>query len=81
MEIRSEIMLRVNGSVVSEVALRHPAIDGHIYSDKYEVEIIDPVLGRFALTDEFVIEVKDMKSVKTWRAVPLSELITLLSPR
>jgi hypothetical protein len=79
MEIKSNILLRVNGTVISEVALRHPCIDGHIHVDKHEVEIVDPLFGRFALTDEFVIEVKGHS--RSWSKVSLSKLITLLSPR
>jgi hypothetical protein len=86
MEIKSEIMLRVNGAAVSEVSLRHPCIDGHIHPDKYEVEIIDPALGRFALTDECVIEVRKKENgcairPRTWNKVSLTELTALLSPR
>jgi hypothetical protein len=75
------LSLRVNEMTVSEVSLRHPTRDGHIHPDEYEVEILDPKLGRFALTDDFIIEIRDAIDPPTWQTISLSELIALLSPR
>jgi hypothetical protein len=81
MEIKSEILLRVNGMTISEAALRHPAQDGHIYPDKYEIEIADPIIGKFALTDDCKIEIKVKERAKIWHTISLDKLILILSPK
>ncbi len=79
MEIKSQLMLRVNGINIAEIKLRHPAVDGHIQPDRYEVEITDPILGKFALTDECLIEIKEKSN--TWRVVNVVGLISILTLR
>ena len=77
METKNQLMLRVNGIVINEVKLRRKVIDGHL-SEKYEVEVNDPILGKLSLTNDFLIEVKGGVSPKVWHTIILDNLVTLL---
>lgn len=78
MDIKSQLMLRVEGVAVVDVNLRHPGRDGHILRDKYEIVVSVPSLGKFALTDDCNIEVKGRGA---WRKVSATELLAILAPR
>jgi len=79
MGIKTKVWLKVNEVEISKVSLRHPVIDGHIDSTKYEVTIVDPLLGNFALTNDCLIEIK--VSNENWRKVSSEELATILLPK
>jgi hypothetical protein len=81
METKSELLLRVNGISITDVNLRHPAVDGYIQTNRYEVVITDPVIGDFALTQECFIEVREARTRKHWKEITLAELISILAPR
>jgi hypothetical protein len=72
----ASLQVRVNGVPASKLTLRRQMCSG--YPDgPWEVVVTDPVLGSFAISDDFNIEVKQRG--QPWRKILVAELLTILN--
>lgn len=68
--------LRVNGIEINNIRVRRKMVVGFMTSD-WELVIEDPILGRFAIDDSFIIEAKnDLR--KKWKLTSVKNFLAML---
>jgi hypothetical protein len=72
----SQVYLRVNGISITTVKIRHKLIGGAPIGDK-ELVIEDPVLGKFAIDDTFILEATFDRR-KKWEIVSVKSFLSML---
>jgi hypothetical protein len=72
----AQLYLRVNGIDITNVRLRRKMADGLPIGER-ELVIEDPILGKFAIDNSFILEVTFDRR-KKWKTVTVPELITTL---
>lgn len=72
----SQLYLRVNGINITSLKVRRKMVSGAPVGDR-ELVIEDPVLGKFAIDDSFIIEVSTDRRSK-WKTVSVGNFLAML---
>lgn len=74
--MENNLQVKVNGILIAKLSVRRQIVEG--YPDgPLELVITDPLLGKFAIDDNFIIEAKLGK--KHWQKVTVKNLFAILT--
>ena len=73
----SQLYLRVNDIEIDSLKIRRKMVSGSPTGEQ-EVVIEDPVLGKFAIDDSFIIETRSDRR-KKWQSSSIAKLLEMIS--